>query len=60
MIYIFILFSVIGNFERSADIYVNATEGNVASLPCMPPASEPPALTLFEVNTTIINRDTGK
>ena len=53
-------FSAIGHFKASADVYINATEGNVAVVPCDPPSGEPFSITVFEVNSTTIDRSTGK
>ena len=46
--YYFIL--VIGNFERSSDVFINATEGNVATLHVTPlPVSHMQALNLKSI-----------
>ena len=46
--------------EAAADIYVNATEGNVALIECQPPRGEPASITLFEVNSTTIDQSSSK
>jgi len=47
--------TVIGHFDRRGDIYVNATEGNVALVPCNAPISEQASTTVFEVNNTVLD-----
>lgn len=39
---------------------VNATEGNVAVIPCTPPKGEPDPVVIFEYNGTTIDRNTDR
>ena len=43
--------------DSAVDIHVNATEGNVALIPCNPPRGQPQVLTRFTVNGTTIDHE---
>ncbi|XP_064650503.1 brother of CDO-like isoform X3 [Lineus longissimus] len=48
----------IDRFDRNLpDIIVNATKGNVALVPCVPPESSPSPILTFEVNSTVIDNE---